>query len=218
GDLPLIGKLFQDANVSHSRNELIVTVTPHLVRQTGADPQTVASAVPLPSPQPWPTLGPQPATQPLPTVPIPAPLPTTPAIARAVSTPVPSLAPSPEPSAFAQTNVYTFGAAPQNNYAAPQAQPQIFYVQVQPTVVGQGQQMTITAITTTNVSALSFGYGSMIPQATLTAVAPGKWQGTFSFSTAGLPVGQSNVQMTLSASTGMGSRASVPIPISVVQQ
>ncbi|MGH7737319.1 MAG: secretin N-terminal domain-containing protein, partial [Candidatus Tyrphobacter sp.] len=116
GDLPLIGKLFQDANVSHSRNELIVTVTPHLVRQAGAEPQAVASAVPLPSPQPWPTLGPQLPTQPLPTVPIPAPLPTTPAIARAASgTPVPSLAPSPEPSAFAQTNVYTFGAAPQNN-------------------------------------------------------------------------------------------------------
>ncbi|MHB8703818.1 MAG: secretin N-terminal domain-containing protein [Candidatus Tyrphobacter sp.] len=209
GDLPLIGRLFQDANVSHQRNELIVTVTPHLIHEESVAATPAPIVVnPLPTPAPWPTLGPPPVAQPLPT---------------AVSTPqpisAPTAAPTPSamPMAFAQTNVYTFGSAPANNYAPDAAPPQIFYAQAQPSVLGAGDRMTLSVITTTNVTRLTFGYGTLIPQAELTRISAGKWQRTFAFSTAGLPVGQSSVQMTLTATTAMGGSASVPIPVSVVQ-
>ena len=241
GDLPLIGRLFQDANVSHTRNELIVAVTPHIVRDSeenaapGEALPTAPSLGPLPavpSQQPLPTIDPSatlpPASlhlarrEPLPVnVPTPqvtlTPPPVIPSVASGVEGP-PQPTPSPIaiPSAFAQTNVYTFGSPPSNNYAARSAPAQIFYVQVQPTVIAQGQQMTISAITSTNVVKLVFG-NQVIPQAQLTAISPGKWQSTFTFSTAALPIGQNNVQLSLTASSAMGGTVSVPIPISVMQ-
>ena len=120
------------------------------------------------------------------------------------------------PSAFSQTNVYTFGQAPQNNYAAPNAAPQIFYVQVAPSVVKNGDQMTISAITTTNVAQLRFGPNALVPMASLQSVGPGQWQGTFPFSSAGLPIGQAAVTLTLTATTGMGSTVALPIPLSLL--
>jgi hypothetical protein len=120
------------------------------------------------------------------------------------------------PTAFSQTNVYTFGQAPQNNYAAPNAAPQIFYVQVAPSVVRNGQQMTISAITTTNVAKLTFGPNAIVPLATLQSIGPGQWQAQFPFSPAGLPMGQGNVTMALTATTGIGSTVSLPIPLSLV--
>ena len=233
GDLPLIGKLFQDTNVSNTRNELIITITPHIVAEQNAAPgETVeGSSVPglsPPSPAPLPTLGPA-ATLP----------PPEPRVAVATSTPhaavtsppaaVPSVTsgahpdereaptPVPLPSAFAQTNVYTYGSPPTNNFASNTAAAQIFYVQVQPTVISQGQTMTISAITTTNVVKLTFGTSPAAPETELTQLSPGKWQSTFTFGTAGLPIGQSNVQLMLTASTGMGGTVSVPIPVSVLQ-
>jgi len=216
GDLPLIGRLFQDANVSHQRNELIVTVTPHLIVEpiAAATPAPTPVQDPLVTPAPWPTLGPTPAPQVLPTV---APAAPPPPVAIHTSASPATPAPSPVPTAFDQTNVYTFGSAPANNYATDSAPPQIYYVQAHPTVLRDGDQMTLSVITTTNVSRLTFGYGTLIPQAELTRIAPGKWQRTFRFSTAGLPVGQSSVQMTLTARTAMGGSASVALPVSVMQ-
>lgn len=224
GDLPLIGKLFQDANVSHTRNELVITVTPHVILQ----PDVTAA----PTPQPLPTIDPQATLAPAPpqalptpepvVLPVPSrrePIPIVVPTPESTPSPVTSPASSPEPlpSAFAQTNVYTYGNPPANNFASNTAPAQIFYVQVQPTVVAQGQQMTISAITTTNVVRLTFGPNPVTPETELTALSPGKWQSTFTFSTAGLPIGQSNVQLTLTAATGMGNTVSVPIPISVLQ-
>jgi hypothetical protein len=120
------------------------------------------------------------------------------------------------PTAFSQTNVYTFGQAPQNNYAKPNAAPQIFYVQVTPSVVKNGQQMTIAAITTTNVAQLTFGPNSLLPMASLQTIGPGQWQGTFSFSAAGLPIGQASVTLTLTATTQMGGSVALPVPLSLV--
>jgi general secretion pathway protein D len=61
GDLPLIGKLFQDTGVNHTRNELIVTVTPHIVRpgdDAGYGPPlpAIPTAAPLPTLAPGTTL------------------------------------------------------------------------------------------------------------------------------------------------------------------
>jgi general secretion pathway protein D len=245
GDIPLIGPaLFTYHNVNKTRNELIVTVTPHIVRP-GESGAIGATKLGIPHPEGLATLPPgtelpalrkvafqpppeeQPARAPEPepiTVPTPRvrPQSNTPPIG-GVTTATPSAlpppggpAPAPLPSAFSQTNVYTFGQAPQNNYAAPNAPPQIFYVQASPSVVKNGQTMTIAAITTTNVAQLNFGPNSLLPMASLQNIGPGQWQGTFAFSAAGLPIGQASVRLTLTATTGMGATVALPIPLSLI--
>ena len=169
GDLPLLGRaLFTYQNIQKTRNELIVTVTPHIVRpgESGGigttklgipHPEGLPTLPPgtqLPPPRkvarevPPPTTGLPPAPEPQPVnVPTPAVRPqsnTPPPGGIAMAKPSPAASPmgptpAPLPSAFSQTNVYTFGQAPQNNYAAPNAAPQIFYVQVSPSVVKNGQ-------------------------------------------------------------------------------
>ncbi len=279
GDLPLIGKVFQQQQVNNSDDELVITVTPHIVRDTndmfqpgppmptipcygilancGASPKPqagspskVAIVGAAQSPSGLPTLPPnaklpppskatpvpvvvastsrsepQPVQVPTPLVPL-TPPPTSGPAARPAhmsSSPAPGSAPTPPganplPTAFAQTNVYTFGAAPPNNYAAANQPPQIFYIQVSPSVVANGQAMTISAITSTNVTKLTFGPSAIIQNATLNSIGPGQWQASFNFSTSGLTVSSGNVQFVLSATTSMGQAVSVPIPLSVVNQ
>jgi type II secretory pathway component GspD/PulD (secretin) len=246
GDIPLIGPaLFTYHNVNKSRNELIVTVTPHIVRpgESGAigttklgiprpeglptlppgtelpPPRTVSHEVPPPTtglppaPEPTPVNVPTPPVRPQSNTPPPG------GLATAKPSPAASPAgptPAPLPTAFSQTNVYTFGQAPQNNYAAPNAAPQIFYVQVSPSVVKNGQPITISAITTTNVVQLNFGPNSMLPMAQLQSIGPGQWQGMFPFSAAGLPIGQASVTLTLTATTQLGASVALPIPLSLI--
>jgi hypothetical protein len=47
-------------------------------------------------------------------------------------------------------------------------------------------------------------------------IGPGQWQGTFPFSDAGLQIGQPSAQLLLTATTGMGSTVSLPVPISLI--
>jgi len=242
GDLPLIGKLFQNNAVQNSRNDLIITVTPHIVQPGDSnlfvDGNGVLPAIPtaqplpsIPTPQPLPTLNPSatlpPAGQreqiaPRPTpAPIAIPPPSVTLTPAPVATPnegPPQTTPSPValPSAFSRTDVYTFGSPPSNNYAADNAAVQIFYVQVSPTVVAPGEQITISAITTTNVAKLVFGPNAVTPEAELTSIAPGKWQATFPFDAGA--TAQGNVQMSLTASNAMGATVSVPIPLSVIRR
>ena len=247
GDLPLLGRaLFTYQNIQKTRNELIVTVTPHIVRpgESGAigttklglprpdalptlppgavlpPPRKVtteeaanATTRPPPAPEPQPITVPTPAQRPQSSTPPPGGIST----AHPSSSPSPTgPTPAPLPSAFSQTNVYTFGQAPQNNYAAPNAAPQIFYVQASPSVVKNGEQMTISAITTTNVAKLTFGPNALLPMASLESIGPGQWQGTFPFSAAGLPIGQASVTLTLNATTGFGASVALPVPLSLI--
>lgn len=250
GDLPLIGRaLFTYHNVQQSRNELIVTVTPHIVRpgDTGAigttklgipHPEGLPTLPPgtqLPSPRPVaheeqmqrPPPAPEPQPVGVPTPPVlgsPAPkarshTPPPGGVSTAQPSPTPSPGgptPAPLPSAFSQTNVYTFGQAPQNNYAAPNAAPQIFFVQVNPSVVKNGQMMTISAITTTNVAQLTFGANSLLPMTSLQSIGAGQWHGEFPFSSAGLPIGQASVNLTLTATTQLGGSVALPVPLSLL--
>ncbi len=248
GDLPLLGRaLFTYHNVQQTRNELIVTVTPHIVRpgETGgigatklAIPRPIGlptlppgTQLPpqrhIPEAEPTPYERPAPAPEPQPVqVPTPnvgrtpgsnTPPPGGVTVAKPLTSPTPGgPTPMPLPSAFSQTNIYTFGQAPQNNYAAPNAAPQIFYVQVAPSVVKNGQPMTIAAITTTNVVKLTFGPNSILPMATLQGIGPGQWQASFNFSPAGIPIGQSTVNLSLTATTGTGATVSLPIPLSLI--
>ena len=242
GDLPLIGRLFQDHQIIYGRNELIVTVTPHIIRpgESGAigsnrigipkpeglptlPPDAVLpppsrtqqqprsfEARPSPAPEPEPIVVPTPMSAPHPS---PQPLPV-----RAAQQTANGPAPAPLPSAFAQTNVFTYGAAPQNNYAASSAPPQIFYAQVSPSVVSNGQQMTISAITSTNVVKLEFGPNKMIPMTSLKNIGAGQWQGSFPFSSAGVQTGLATANLLLTATTGIGGSISLSIPISLVNQ
>jgi hypothetical protein len=77
--------------------------------------------------------------------------------------------------------------------------------------------VTISAITTTNVSELDFGYTSSGASTRITNIGPGQWQATFPFSMAGLPGNFGNIQMTLSAKTSLGGLVTVPIPMSLSQ-
>jgi general secretion pathway protein D len=242
GDLPLIGKAFRNTLLSKTRNELVVTVTPHIVRpgESGAigtstvgiprpiGLPTLPPGTTLPPPRRSPAQLPSPAPEPEPQI-VPTPNPGfTPKPGYATPSPIRSaLAPSPLPtgnsvptplplpSAFGQTNVYTFGSAPSNNFAAANQPPQIFFVQLQPSVVKDGQQITISAITTTNVSKLTLGTNSLLPMATLQSVGSGQWQSTFTFSAASFP-NATNATLILTATTGLGAQVKLPVPISVV--
>ncbi|HZZ00781.1 MAG TPA: secretin N-terminal domain-containing protein [Candidatus Baltobacteraceae bacterium] len=249
GDIPLIGPLlFSYHNTSHTRNELIVTVTPHIVR-AGENGEIGKGTLGIPKPEGLPTLPPgtelppprkEPVAEPTPfemptpaeepspvNVPTPFLGPTPPSNTpppggvSPTSTPKPMASPSangspgPLPTAFSQTNVYTFGQAPQNNYAPSNAAPQIYYVQVSPSVVKNGAQMTISAITTTNVTKLAFGPNAIVPIANMQSIGPGQWQSTFPFSTAGSPMAQGSVTMSLTATNGTGATVSLPIPLSI---
>ena len=249
-DIPLIGPLlFTYHNISHTRNELIVTVTPHIV-QPGENGAIGKTTLPIPRPEELPTLPPgtelppprrTPAVEPTPfEMPTPAAEPSPVSVPTPLGVPTPqsntpppggvspnatskpmaspsanAASPGPLPTAFSQTNVYTYGQAPQNNYATANSAPQIFYVQVSPSVVKNGQQMTISAITTTNVSKLAFGPNAIVPISNLQSIGPGQWQSTFNFSTAGSPMSQGSVTMSLTATTGIGATVSLPIPLSI---
>jgi type II secretory pathway component GspD/PulD (secretin) len=246
GDLPLVGALFRDTNLQYTRNELIVTVTPHILQPGESGQIAPSSVIPeIPRPKGLPTLAPGTTLPPrryeetfqaqhrLAPAEMPAPGPNltpppTPAPSVAEGGAHPSTAPSaastasavPQavPSAFNQINTFTYGAAPQNNYADSQQPPQIFFVQVQPTVVKSGQSMTISAITTTNVNRLTFGASAILPQISLASIGPGKWQSTFNFSTAGITALQGSVTLSLNAYSSLGATTAIPIPLSLVNQ
>ena len=58
GDLPLVGRAFRNSSLNRSRNELIITVTPHIVTP-GAKFVSPGPPLPaMPSPAPLPTLAP----------------------------------------------------------------------------------------------------------------------------------------------------------------
>jgi type II secretory pathway component GspD/PulD (secretin) len=207
GQIPFIGRIFHNYTVNSNRNELIIVVTPHILG---------ANAVPA---VPGPALPAIPTAEPLPTLPpgtaLPAPGATPVPIAPAFSTPAPSAPPQPipTPTAFAQANEFHFGRAPSNTYAAPGDQPQIFYALFSPTVLSNGTHVTVSVITTTNVSKVTIGYGSSLTP--LVQVAPDKWQVSYAFNSSGFPFGMPNVSLALIASRADGAAATVQIPVSV---
>jgi type II secretory pathway component GspD/PulD (secretin) len=219
GDLPLIGKAFRNDEYNRQRNELIITVTPHVVspdaagRVAGAGLPTIPTAQPLPTLPPGATLPPvaKRAESPAPKIAsttMQAPV-TQPAIAAAHGE-----TPSPVPSAFAATNVFTHGQPPSNNYAGPTDPVQIFYATFSPTVLRNGAPVHFAAVTTTNVSRLTIGYQGF--QTQIAQTAPGQWQSSYNFSAAGLTPGQTGVALTVTATRLDGSASSIQIPVSVV--
>ncbi|MDQ6824857.1 MAG: secretin and TonB N-terminal domain-containing protein [Candidatus Eremiobacteraeota bacterium] len=225
GDLPLIGRIFRNETVNRTRNELIITVTPHILYPGGTN--TVMPGPPLPAmptPAALPTLPPGtrlPTPWPSPGGSIPI-IPTGPTAPLSPSTnaspvAVPSIAAptSAAARAFAQSNVFTYGKPPTNTYAGPNDPVQIFYATFSPTVLKNGEPVQIAAITTTNVSTITVSYPGYATQ--LGQVAAGQWQTTYNFNTTALPLGQNHVNLTLTASALGGQSATIQIPISIAQ-
>ena len=215
GELPLVGKLFDSSDVSYSRNELVIVVTPHIVRAgQNAPPQAV---LPIPAPQPLPTLPPStrfPGTGGV-AAPQVAPSPLPSAIAAPTPAALLTAAPAPTPSAFAQANVFTYGAPPQNAFAGPGDAPRIFYATLAPTLLSAGTLVTISAITTTNVRKVTLGTPGMTTA--LSRVGPSTWQGSFAFN-AGMAQGQHNVMLQLRALRADGTAAQIVIPVTLLDR
>jgi type II secretory pathway component GspD/PulD (secretin) len=219
GDLPLIGQAFRNENVTSTRNELIIVVTPHLL---GGQTSTVPDAA-LPPGMVIPTALPLPTLAPGMTFPAARPLTPRPPAAPAKEaaggrpTPGPSGTPSPQPlpSAFAQANTFVYGSPPPSTFAGPGDAPQIFYITLSPTVFMPNSTVHVNAITTTNVQRVTIGSG--VGSITLATIAPGMWQGVFTANVLGLPPGATSLRLTLTATRGDGQNASVPINVSIMR-
>ena len=200
GDLPLIGRVFRNDSVQGQRNELIIVVTPHIVKP--GTPNLPGPALhTMPTPAPLPTLPPNtrlpaPSGQ-LPhtragavargagTAPTSAPLPGATPIGLVAASPVPL----PQPTAFAQTNVFAFGSAPQSNFARLGDPVQIFYATLSPTVVSNGTPVRVAVVTTSNANAVKLQVGTQT--ISLVQTGAGQWQAAFPFPLSAVPVGQS---------------------------
>lgn len=211
-DLPLIGRIFRNESVNNSRNELVIVVTPHLVAPgTTGLPGPPLPAVP--TPQALPTLPPN-TKLPPPTGKVPRALTAgagAPQVA-AAATPVPTT-PAPVPSAFAQTDVFTFGSAPQSNFAKSGDPVQFFYATLSPTIVSNGTSVHVAAITTTNASTVKLEVGSQT--ISLAQTGPGQWQATFPFPLGSVPSGQTSVTLSLIVTRNDGMSATLPVPLNV---
>jgi general secretion pathway protein D len=219
GDIPLVGRVFRNDNVQGQRNELIIVVTPHIVKP-GAASMPGPKLHALPTPAPLPTLPPN-TRLPMPSAQLPQHPParrpqpsreTVGSSAAGAAAPAPAT-PAPTPTAFAQTNVFMFGAAPQSNFAKPTDPVQIFYVTLSPTVVTNGTSVRVAAVTTTNAGAVKLQVGTQTIG--LGRTGPGQWQATFPFPSAAVPVGQNSLTTLLIASRSDGASATVPITVNV---
>ena len=207
GDIPLLGRLFRNYSTNTNRNELIIVVTPHILGPGGA-PIIPGPALPsIPTPEPLPTLPPGTVLPSMGSTPEP--------LGPILSTPIPSSAPLPlpTPTAFAQSNQFRYGSAPSNTYAAQGDPPQIFFALFSPTVLRNGAPVTVSVITTTNVSRVTIGSSGYLT--TLSQIAPDKWQAGFDFNAANYPLGAANSSLTLMASRADGAAATIQIPVSI---
>jgi hypothetical protein len=205
GDLPLVGRVFRETSVNNVRNELIITVTPHIL--------AVGEAVPprgtLSAPRALPTLPPgtrlpearQPAAAPVP------------AIASVAAAVIPAPTPTPTGSPFPNLNTYTYGTIPHNNFAKPTDPVQIFYATLSPTVLSRSSVVVMNVLTTTNVQRVAVAYGSF--SQLLTQVSPGQWQARFKIGASALPPPPANVSLTVTAGRSDGGSSSIVIPVSV---
>lgn len=207
GDIPLVGRLFHNVNVTHNKNELIIVVTPHIAAP-GSPGLAPGPALPsLPTPQPLPTLPPN-TMLPIPSGQLP-----TPSLPSITSTPKPTPTGSASPST--QTNnVFTFGAVPASTYAGPNDPVKIFYATFSPTELQSGTFVQVSVITTTNVNRITVGYGGYATQ--LAPTTPGQWQAAFDFIPGDIPLGQRSVALTLTAYRVDGVSTDISIPVTIV--
>jgi len=188
GYLPIVGKFFTNTTVNGQRNELIITVTPHIVDPLGVAPPVGPAMTELPAPVPLPTVAPA-------TV-VPAPQ-------------RPSPAPTPPPSVG---NAFTYGQRPASvPLVGPNDPPRILYARVAPQLVKTGTTVSAEVVTTPNVTRLVMQLGAAT--VALHQDAPGIWTVTVPASIANaLPMG-APVPAHLTAARADGITAALDIPL-----
>lgn len=213
GQLPLVGGLFRNKDTNVTRNELVIVVTPHILKKGESPPPPNATmglptAAPLPTVPPTATFPPAPGAQAETPETVATPVLTTP-------TPIPTPAPMPTPSGFAATNVFEYGSAPQNNYAGPTDPSQIFYARLTPTLLTPSSSITISVVTTTNVARVTIGTSGR--GISLNNLGAGKWNLTFPASQLSLSSALQTTMLTLSATRNDGTTgATIQIPVSIL--
>ena len=227
GDLPLVGRAFRNSSLNYSRNELIITVTPHIVTpgtqyvSPGPPLPAIPVAAPLPTlapgtvlPRARPTPAPQAQTQPRSPLGAPNGAPATPPAPAASATPgAASTANTAAPPA-PETNAFAYGQPPATNLAGPADPVRIFFVTFGPTVVRNGTPVRFTAITTTNVARLTIGRPGF--ETSIAQTAPGRWESAYNFTASGPAPPQGGLQLAVTATRLDGASASVKIPITVL--
>lgn len=199
GDLPLVGKIFQDNNVNHARNELIISVTPHVVRPGQAMPAPERAA-PLPTPDAIAT-----------TLPIPKVEPTH----ETRREPVPIIAPTPAPVARLpedqRSGIFTYGSPPPPGLESNDSAPRIYFAQLAPTTLRDGDLVRVTASTSKTVNRVTIGTPGH--EVALRQLGTTTWEVTYSMNSFGMS-GRGTVNLSLTAYSPTGT-ASVQIPVNL---
>jgi len=236
GDIPIVGALFKNTQTNANRNELIIVVTPHIIAEGASTFQQVPPLPTIPTPMALPTLPPG-ITLPapsglmtrvaLPGTPAPMPNPAT-ASPEQISDLSASAAPAPSATATARAgtsalgvvagagikpNAYVYGQQSTSNVVQANDPVRILYAELSPTTARNGSSLTIVATTTSNAAKVSLSYGSVATS--LGQIAPGQWQAVVPFSTATVPVGQTQIQLTLTAARADGRTMSILLPFSI---
>jgi len=193
GYLPIVGPFFTQTIISGQRNELIITVTPHIVDPlTSALPASPSSYVELPSD----------------------------ALASAAASPsaapAPFVAATPSAGRIAQAppGSFVFGTRPPSlPSAGPNDPPKIFYVLATPQFVKQGTTISIEAVTSPNVTRVVVQLGSA--SVSLHQAGPGLWDATVPFSMPNTSQ-MAQVPALLSAVRADGVAATLNIPLTLM--
>lgn len=176
-----MGPLFRNQTLNGDRNELIISITPHLVRPGGVNVYPGPPLPSVPTAAPLPTLAPgavlpeyEPTAGPGPTV----------AAKNASSSPAATAspatpAPHPQQTSNANPLTYRYGSIPANNTTTSSDPPVIYYVTLSPTLVSYGTPVDFAAITSTNILSLTLSNGGI--SISLSQSGAGSWHGAFPF-------------------------------------
>ncbi len=233
GDLPLLGHVFRNQTLNGNRNELVISVTPHILTPGQPNVYPGPPLPAIPTPQALPTLPPGTILPPS----APTPIPTEPPIAltvintpppppilnrtasttsRKLLTSEPSTAPVPTPQPLGEPNTFTYGAPPSSTSTTTGDGVQIYYAKLMPTLLIYGQPVTVTAITSSNVARVSLSYNGV--SLSVTRSGPGQWQATVPFTLIGNPPPSGTISLSLTATKGDGTQAVIAIPVTVAAQ
>lgn len=203
GDLPVLGRAFRNNQLNSSRNELVITVTPHIVAP-GGGLATRAPADPMSQPFPTPRVAPG-ATYATPTSAPPA---------RAIAPPR-----SQAPSALGgsasgrRANAYTYGTIPATDGPSSDGSLALYYATISPTLPWLAKTVDVTAITSTNVQRLTMTYAGGF-SVSLAQGAAGHWRASFPFPAAAAAALGSDPSVTFRAvGTDGSANAAVVVPL-----
>ncbi len=218
-NIPVIGGLFSNKQTNTTRNELIIVVTPHVITEADVESHSMGPGAKLPAvpvPGALPSLPPN-AKLPPPSGQLPAsqqlPQPQTNAAPAQPRQAPAQPQPAASPGIARVGGLVVYGKRPDNNIAGPSDPPAIFYAALGPSTVIDRTNVSITAITTTNVTNLTASYGTQ--SISMGQIRPGEWQALFTFSTSAASVGAPQVPVTVTASRQDGAWTSITLPLNV---